>query len=39
MKPQSKKPAIRLGRASTITKTVFVGVFPEVENPVLFYNM
>ena len=39
MKSQQKRRAIRLGNASMLTKTVFVGMLPEIENPILFYNM
>lgn len=39
MNAQHKKSAVKLGNARKITKSGFVGVLPEVENPVLFYNM
>lgn len=39
MKSQSKHKAIKRGNASMVTKTVFVGMFSEIENPILFYNM
>lgn len=39
MKSQSKHQAIKLGNASMVTKTLFVGLCSEIDNPVLSYSI
>lgn len=39
MKTQSKAKAIKIGSARRLTKTEWVGLLPEIDNPVMFRNI